>query len=257
VSGAQAARERAARFVASRGDETARRRAAVLVGVEPPASADAALASWADRLGAFRGDGGVDPVAALPLLAALADLRRLATPLGEELAQGLAQAQAADGSFGCADSDEEERIFASGLIAGRLSGLRSVRARLLDGAADWLADRFTPERVAGFAWRPLAAYTACFANVSHERSDEVLQWCGRELERGFRARRFDAVASARILLEGCSLSLPGARVSAPELVVALISEQADDGGWPAPASADRGARVQHALDGLTALAHFA
>ena len=84
-------------------------------------------------------------------------------------------------------------IFASGLIVGCLSGLRSVRARLLDGAADWLAERFTPERVAGFAWRPLAAYSACFANVVHERSDEVLQWCGRELERGFRARRFDAV----------------------------------------------------------------
>jgi hypothetical protein len=262
VSGTRAARERAARFVASFGDEAAQRRADVLRGAAPAASAEAALASWAQRSGVFSAAAGVDPLAALPVLGALADLRSLDGPFGRRLVEALARAQAGDGSFGAAASDEEARIFATGLIAGRLAGLRFVRQSLLDGAGDWLAERFTPERVAGFAWRPLAAYTACFANLAHPRSDDVLQWCGRELERGFRARRFGAVATARILLDCCAASIPGAQLAAPELVVALVSEQSDDGGWPPAgdgdrdASAQQAASVQRALDGLTALVRF-
>ena len=261
MSGTQAARERAARFVASFGDEAARRRAEVLHGAAPAASAEAALAGWAQRSGVFGGAGEVDVLAALPLLGALADLRSLDGPLGRRLAEALARAQAVDGSFGAAASDEETRIFATGLIAGRLAGLRSVRQSLLDGAGNYLAARFTPDRVAGFAWRPLAAYTTCFANLAHDRSDDVLQWCGRELERGFRARRFGAVATARVLLDCCAASIPGAQLAAPELVVALISEQSADGSWAlaegegreASVQHGREASVQHALDGLAAL----
>jgi hypothetical protein len=257
VSGIQTARERAARFVASFGDEASCRRAAVLSGAEPPASADAALASWAEQVGVFPAAGGVDALAALPLLGALADLRRLEQPLGLRIAEALARAQADDGSFGRAGSDEEERVFLTGQIAGRLAELRSVRQSLLDAAADYLAFRFTPDRVGGFAWRPLAAYAACFANVAHERSDDVLQWCGRELERGFRTRRFDAVRVARILLDCCAASIPGAKLSAQELVVALQSEQGGDGSWPLLDGGNRDARVRHALDGLTALVRLA
>ena len=253
MSGTQAARERAARFIASFGDELACRRAAVLCGVESATSADSALADEAERAGVFRHQTGVDPFAALPLLAALADLRRLAAPLGLRIAEGLAREQAEDGSFGTASSDEDARVFSTGLIAG----LRSVRASVLDAAADYLAARFTPDRVAGFAWRPLAAYAACFANVAHDQSDAVLQWCGRELERGFRARRFDAVQTARILLDCCATSIPGAKLAAPELVLALISEQAADGSWTPAEAADRDASVRHTLDGLTALVRLA
>ncbi len=165
--------------------------------------------------------------------------------------------QAEDGSFGASGSDEEERVFATGRLAARLSGLRSVRSRLLERAADYLATRFTPERVGGFAWRPLAAYTPLFSNVEHERGDDVLQWCGRELERGFRARRFDAVQTARIWVDCRAASLPGAKVTADEIVVALLVEQAGDGSWPIPGGGDSAARVSHALDGLTALVRLA
>jgi hypothetical protein len=253
VSGAQAACERAAHFVASFGDEPSRRRAAVLAGAEPAANADAALASWAERTAVFHAESGADPLAALPVLRALADLRMLDRPLGRRLAEALARAQAADGAFGREASDEAERVFVTGRIAGALAGLRSVRRSVLDAAADYLASRFTPDRVGGFAWPPLAAYAACFANVAHEQGDEVLQWCGRELERGFRARRFDAVQVGRILVDCCAASIPGARIAAHELILALQSEQAADGGWPLLDGGDREARVQHALDGLTAL----
>jgi hypothetical protein len=184
---------------------------------------------------------------------ALADLRALDSPLGRRLAEALAHVQADDGSFGTAASDEEERVFATGRLASALSGLRSVRRRLLDRAADFLAARFTPERMGGFAWRPLAAYTPCFTNIAHERGDEILQWCGRELERGFRARRLDAVQTARILVDCDARSLPGGKVDAREIVVALVAEQDADGGWPSPDDAGPDARVNRSLDGLTAL----
>jgi hypothetical protein len=129
-----------------------------------------------------------------------------------------------------------------------------VRRRLLDGAADHLAARFTPERVAGFAWRPLAAYTSLFTNVEHERGDDVLQWCGRELERGFRARGLDAVQAARIWVD---VTPRGPPLAAGEIVLALLAEQGSDGSWPAPPGGDPAARVAHALDGLTALVRLA
>jgi hypothetical protein len=253
VSAVAEARARASRFVAERGDEPAVRRASVLVGAEPLLSARSALESWAERTGVFRAPDGVDPLAALPVLGALADLRALDAPLAIRIAESLAKAQADDGSFGAAGSDEEERVFATGRLAALLSGLRSVRRSLLGRAADYLAARFSPERVAGFAWRPLAAYTPLFTNVEHERGDDVLQWCGRELERGFRARRFDAVQTARIWVDCGAAALPGARVSASEIVLALLAEQASDGSWPLPDGRDESARVAHALDGLTAL----
>ena len=257
MSGIAEARARAARFVAEWGDETALRRASVLVGAEPLASASGALESWAEQLGVFPARGGVDPLAALPVLGGLADLRALDSALALRIAEALAQAQAEDGSFGGADSDEEERVFTTGRLAAGLAGLRSVRKRLLDGAADFLAVRFTPHRVGGFAWRPLAAYTPLFTNVEHERGDDVLQWCGRELERGFRARRFDAVQTARIWVDCAAAALPGARLTAGEIMLALLAEQASDGSWPIPDGSDPAARVPHALDGLVALVRLA
>ena len=92
----------------------------------------------------------------------------------------------------------------------------------------------------------------------HEQSDEVLQWCGRELERGYRAQRFDAVATARILVDCGASSLPGAQLKAADLVLALLA-----GARPATAArrpragATPPLRVPHALDGLTALVRLA
>ena len=257
MSGVAQARARAARFVAEHGDEAERARAAVLAGGSSLASAEPALARWAERSGVFPATGGVDPVAALPVLRALADLRGLAAPLALRIAEALARAQADDGSFGRAQSDEEERIYTTGRLAACLAGLRSVRRGLLERAADHLAARFTPERVGGFAWRPLAAYTPLFCSLEHERSDDVLQWCGRELERGFRERRFDAVQAARIFVDCDALALPGAKLAAPELRLALLAQQAADGSWGGPAGAGADARPAHALDGLAALVRLA
>jgi hypothetical protein len=113
--------------------------------------------------------------------------------------------------------------------------------------------RFAPERVQGLAWGPLAAYAATFANVAHESSDAILQWCGRELERGFRSGAFGAARTARVLLDCDAPSLPGARLSFAEIVEGLLREQASDGGWPAAAGASP---VATTLDALAALSRI-
>jgi hypothetical protein len=85
----------------------------------------------------------------------------------------------------------------------------------------------------------------------------VLQWTGRELERGFRARRFDAVQTARVLLYADAPALPGGRVAAAEVVPRILAEQAGDGGWLRPEDPAPEARVRHTLDALAALVRFA
>ena len=75
----------------------------------------------------------------------------------------------------------------------------------------------------------------------HDAGDEILQWCGRELERGFRARRFSAVRTARVLTWCDAPVLPGAQLEPAELLDALLAEQAPDGGF-GEASDDRASR---------------
>jgi hypothetical protein len=128
---------------------------------------------------------------------------------------------------------------------------------MLAGAGDYIAERFSPERVQGFAWRAIAAHAHYFANVPHEAGDAVLQWTGRELERGLRTRRFDAVQAGRVLLYVDAPALPGGRVDAAEVVDRILAEQAGDGGWLHPEDPAPEARVAHTLDALAALVRFA
>jgi hypothetical protein len=189
-------------------------------------------------------------------LAALADLGALHGDLVARAAGYLVAAQLPDGSWSPeGDASEPAALEATGRVAGLLARTPCVRARPAEAAAEWLAARFAPDRVQGFAWGPLAAYAATFANVAHEDSDAILQWCGRELERGFRAGAFDAARTARVLLDCDAPSLPGARLDPSEIVAALVVGQLADGGWR-PAGAEPGRRVASALDALAALARL-
>jgi hypothetical protein len=254
------ARERALGFVEARGDELARRRARALVG---RASADGVVewlagAQFPD--GAFCADPARKAAASLAAtrcaLGVLADLGALHAELVARAVDCLVAAQRADGSWAPErDASEPAALEATGRIAGLLARTPCARATSPEAAAEWLAARFLPERVQGFAWGPLAAYAATFANVAHESSDAILQWCGRELERAFRAGAFDAARTARILLDCDAPSLPGSRLAPAELAAALLREQAPDGGWPAASGVDP-SRVAPTLDALAALARF-
>lgn len=225
----------------------------------------AASGTPADRaaLATFSGHGGIDRVAEalgpppddLPgyrrALRLFDDLDALAHPLVERMARDLERLQAEDGHWG---PDAAAAIFETGTLAGHLAKAPSASARLLDAAGDWLAARFSPERVQGFQWRGVASYAHIFANLPHAAADEILQWCGRELERGFRAGRFDAVHTARVLVWCGAPTLPGARFEGGELVEALLAEQAPDGGY---GTRDRRRCSWDAMVGLVRLARVA
>ena len=251
------ARSRALDFVLAHGDELAGRRARALVdrGRAP------ALAGWLGGLqqpdGGFAAGSGETLASTRRAIAALVQVGVLHGAVVERAVACLGRAQRPDGRWQPAqDASEGAALEATGRIAGVLARTPCARTRTLDAAADWLAARFAPERVQGFARGALAAYAATFANVPHESADAILQWCGRELERGFRAGAFDAVRTARLLVDCDAPSLPGARLESDELVAALLREQQPDGGWAAP-DASPACRAARALDALAGLARLA
>jgi len=241
--------QRAAAFVESAGDEVAIGRARALIGAQ---SASAVVELLRDL--------GPEPSVSrlMQTLGIFDEIHCLgATPV-ERACDHLASAQHGDGSWSDRDGDpEDERIFATGMIAGYLAKTPFVRQSILASAADYLAARWDPERVKGSAWGANAAYSHCFALVRHEQADAILQWCGRELERGFLTGVYDAVRTARVFALCKAHALPGSRLAASELVARILDEQLEDGGYAASGDNSGRARVAQTLDALAALEHLA
>jgi len=239
------ARARAAAFVAAHGDAFARARAAAQVG---ETSVAAALALLDPRIARGGPDASLVALRVCDELGARGDVRV------ERACAELASSQRDDGGFDVA-GDLDARLVYTGAAAGLLAKTPFARPELLDAAGDFLARHFAPERVQGFRYESVAAYASFFANAPHPESDAVLQWCGRELERGFRARAFDAVRTARVYA-GCDAhAMPGARIAQDELAAALRAEQSADGGFGLPV-APAAERVDATLEALVALRHF-
>jgi hypothetical protein len=164
----------------------------------------------------------------------------------------LEASQRPDGSWG-GEGAPETRLVATGFAAGLLGRTRCVREPVLERAGAFLAPLWGPERVSGRAWHATAAFSAFFSNVSHELADEALQWCGRELERGYRTGLYDAVRAVRVFLYCDSSAVPGARLSPEELVEGLLAEQAADGGVAALESGGPELRAPLTVDAMLAL----
>ena len=240
------AQVRAAEFVAAHGSALARARAAALVGAGPVA---AALAELDVQLA----DGAPD--ALLLALRVCDELGARGDVRVERACARLAASQRADGGFDTGDDDLDLRLVYTGMAAGHLAKTPFARPELLAAAGDFLAAHFAPERVQGFRWGDLIAYANFFANAPHEQADAVLQWCGRELERGFRAGAFGAVRTALVFACCDAHALPGARVAPDELRAALQAEQSADGGFGLPVD-PAPQRVDESLDALVALRHL-
>jgi hypothetical protein len=240
--------ERAVEFVLGHGNALACARAEALTGRAP---AQRVLEMIRDDM------LGVLPLVRVRgLLSLCDDLRLLTDARVEGACAELTDAQASDGSW-ILESPDAEPLYDTGMLAGYLAKTRFARPETLHAAGDFLAAHWTPDLVQEFKWKNIAAYAHCFANLDHEASDAILQWCGRELERGFRTRAFNAVRTARILVYCDAHALPGARVGTEELVVGLVTEQRDDGSWEAsPDSCDE-RRVEPTLDALVALRRLA
>lgn len=241
MSGTRGAQGRAFDFVIARGDGPARRRAQVLAGACDPerALADLARAELSD------------PSALARVLWICEELRALRAPLARRALALLEADQAPDGAFAPPDQGLEARLQRTGELGGILARSPFGRPECLDAAGDFLAGHFTPDLFQDFQWRNIAAYTHFFANALHEAADEVLQWCGRELERGFRAQAFDPLAAARVFVLCDAHGVPGAQLEREELLLGLWTQQSPDGGFGD--AADPAERVEATLQGLRAL----
>jgi len=247
-SGAAEALAAARAFVARAGDALARLRLDVVLGVAPRTALRAALAPFQRENGAFievdAGSGAEDGSAArsssarpglAPTFAALtwlAEANDLAAPAAERVVAWLGEVQEDDGGWtpppgSCSDG----RLVLCGLLSGLLARTAFARPATL--------------RRAGV-----------FANTEHELSDAGLQWCGRELERGLRSGRLDALQVSRVLVLCDASILPGSRLERAALVRALLDAGAADGGWLA-LGAPGAARVEATVQAAVALRRLA
>jgi len=199
-------------------------------------------------LGGEPGAGAESTAACLERLDAVGLLDH---PIPERAAAFLMGRQADDGGFGEVGDDDDLRIEQTGRLAGLLAKTPFARPSVLARAEAFLGERWSVERVQGPTYAPILAYTHLLTQMQSEFADEALQWCGRELERGFRLRAFSPLATARVFLRARAKSLPGATIDAAELVTALITEQADDGSFPTDAQAP--SRVAATLEATEAL----
>jgi hypothetical protein len=171
----------------------------------------------------------------------------LGHPAAESAAGFVASQQAEDGGFG--SGGEDERIAATGEATGVLARTPFARRTLLDAASRWLTQHWSVERVQGPSYGPILAYFHVLANLQSDLADEALQWCGRELERGFRMGVIGPLAVARVFVRCGARALPGSRLAPLEVLAALCASQREDGSFP-DAGDDP---VDAALEALVAL----
>ncbi len=243
------ARERAVAFLMAESEGLARSRALVVGAGEKPTDALARLVE-SERVAEQAADWQ-------QILESLDYIGALGSGLAERACARLSSQQRDDGSWsGTEPASEANDIFCTGLIAGYLAKTHFVRQRTLDTAADHLAALWDPDRVKGDAWQTTAAYFHCFSLVQHEAADAILQWCGRELQRGLVTGVYDAVRTARVFVWCRAHALPGAPMRREELLERLVGEQCEDGGFRRSEADGSDTRVAHTLDALVGLTHL-
>ncbi len=271
--------ERAFGFLEAQPDEWARARSRVLCGAEPSSLLTTRLESYQQPDGSFplgtlvSGGGlgfpplelaglssaGLALVGTLEALLVAADAGLLYGAWLERAIRFLERHQSGDGAFRVESLREDapvalhEDVLWTGMVAGLLGRTPLSRADTLERAGAFLAERFTPDAVENDGYSALMAYSLYFTNVGHELSDEALQWCGRALEKGFRGRRHDAVATMRILLSCDAQAMPGAEFDAVELLERLLEEQARDGGFAELSAGGPPARTTQTFDAMFAI----
>ncbi len=212
----------AVRFVAEHGDELDQRRICALQGRCPVAHVyDAMKAELAVAL-----KGEMDSL--LVCFEILDELDDLEGEIAKSLARVATEAQRDDGSWPAAERDAG---VTAALVGGYLGRSPWRRPSTADRASRFLARVWSPDALGDGDWRKVGAFAPFYAFSEDDVADGALQWCGRELEKGFRAGLFSAVQVATVLRRCRALALPGAAVDAVELRGALAREQAPDGGF--------------------------
>jgi len=267
--------ERAYRFLESQSDPWAALRAQVLCGARPSSDlTDRIVSTQAEDgslpLGTLVSGGGlgfpptdlealdskaVAIVGTLEGLLVAADAKLIHADWVELAARSLEARQSDDGAFrvptrGPGRAAEQAEVFWTGMVAGILGRPPVSRPSLLEAAGEFLGQRFEPDAVENDGYSALLAYAHFFTNVAHDLADEALQWCGRALEKGFRSRQLDAVATVRVLLTCDAQALPGATFDVTELLERLLEEQAGDGGFAELSAGGPATRTTQTFDAM-------
>ncbi|MDG2335054.1 MAG: hypothetical protein P8Q97_12570 [Myxococcota bacterium] len=254
-------------FIEAHGEELTRLRVRTLLGAETRETCAAEIEAYQADNGSFPllglARGGAPGLAAarvaglapevlgtLEALVALSDLGLHHHPCIDGAAVFLQSIQADDGTWGASGGPPESRLFATGMLAGLLGRTRVVRPELLEAAGEYLGSIFNPEKISGRQWESLTAFGVFFTNVGHDLADSALQWIGRELERGYRTRAYDAGLTVRTLLHCQSLAVPGASLDPALLLIDLLAEQATDGGFAEFSEGNDATRVEPTLDAM-------
>ena len=166
--------------------------------------------------------------------------------------------QKADGAYriptiGSDRAAEQCDIFWTGMIAGVLGRTPVSRTSHLAAAGEFLSSRFDADAVEHDGYAALIAFAHFYTNVPDEEGDEALQWCGRALEKGFRSRQMEAVATVRVLLTCDAQAMPGATFDVVELLDRLMEEQAGDGGFAELSLEGPAARTSQTFDAMLAI----
>ena len=211
----------------------------------------AALGAEQQEDGAFRPWRDAAPFAAtLRALTWLDALGLLDHPVPERAAGYLLAQQEPDGGWSEPGASDARRIVLSGEVTGLLAKTPYARASALRRAEGFLADQWAVELVQGPSYGPILSYVHALVHLDSEIADESLQWCGRELERGYRTQVFPPVAVARVFLRARARALPGITLEPSELIATLLAAQATDGGWSAEPET---ARLDATLEAVEAL----
>ncbi len=251
--------DRATAFVRAHGPAFELALMDTLGGRLPGEALEQTLAALQHESGGFAparaGDAGAGPVqATLSALSVLDAFGRPNAPPVARAASFLGARQQPDGSWAEPDdAPEPARIRLTAAVCGRLARTRHGRASVLERGGAWLERHWDLERLAVDGLPGVTAWFEACASQPLEIADEALQWCGRELEKGFRAGVFDALGTARVFVACGARALPATRLEAAELVPSLLALQQQDGGWP---GADPAERVRNSVDACIALARF-
>jgi hypothetical protein len=267
---AAAALERALAFVEAHADELARLRTHALLGLAPTDRVVEALAERQQASGAFLplglaqggalgferiGEGAIDAalLGTLEALVILGDLDALHAEPIQAAAAHLERVQTPSGAWGPEDLVLDERLFLTGALGGLLGRTRIVRPSVHTGAGDFLGAHWSPDRVENANWQAIVGFGIFYSHVGDDLSDEALQWVGRELERGYRMRRFDAAQVLRALMHCDAAAIPGASLTPFELLRQLVGEQSSDGGFAQLAPVGPAGRLSPTIDAMGAI----
>lgn len=149
---------------------------------------------------------------------------------GELAVAQLVKCQREDGGWG-EHTLSLDCLSVTGQVAGLLAKSPFSPGRSLRAAESYLTKHWSEARVRAGSMVDIDVYFHWYANYPGDLADEALQWCGRELTRGFRSDKFGPLAVGRVFVRCGARALPATPISSSEVCEKLLETQRSDGSF--------------------------